>query len=276
MNELLVEQLFTYEGEDNRLVDQISEQSSIQEEDNFPLLTFPLNQLSPNEENYGSDSYQCPDWPFVHVPDSENEKIKKKKKKSGRKRERQLKEGEKIHDKFGPDNILRKIHVHFMSFILSVVNELLNHIEECPFKFIDIDYKIKKSLLTKKRFQSLKNESIGKILCQKVSTKFRKKAKQNLFKNATIFNQVSKNKIANDFLSKEYITLFRDYYFINKRNYNENGVNFQFSEKVETYENLLREIEKEYDDKDEYKAKIGEVIQKYYFTSVLCLKKKQL
>ena len=79
--------------------------------------------------------------------------------KSGRKRKRQLKDGEKIHDKFAADNILRKIHVHFMSFILSVVNELLNHLEDCPFKFIDIDYKNKKAL-NKKKFPSLKTCSV--------------------------------------------------------------------------------------------------------------------
>ena len=159
-----------------------------------------------------------------------------------------------------------------MSFILSVVNELLNHLEDCPFKFIDIDYKNKKAL-NKKKFPSLKTQSIGKILCQEVSSKFRKQSKQNLFKNNTIFKQVSKNKIVNDFLSQKYIELFKDYYFSNKRNFNENGVNFQFSEKVKTFENLLSKIEK-YDDKDEYKRKIYEVIQKYYFTSILCIKKK--
>jgi hypothetical protein len=273
MNELLAEQFFTYEEADDRIAGQICEQSSTQEDlsllDNFRLFTFPLNQLPPNEDNYGSDFYQCPDCPFAHAPDSKTEKMKLK---SGRKRKRQLKDGEKIHDKFAADNILRKIHVHFMSFILSVVNELLNHLEDCPFKFIDIDYKNKKAL-NKKKFPSLKTQSIGKILCQEVSSKFRKQIKQNLFKNNIIFNQVSKNKIVNDFLSQKYIELFKDYYFSNKRNFNENGVNFQFSEKVKTFENLLSKIEK-YDDKDEYKQKIYEVIKKYYFTSILCIKKK--
>jgi hypothetical protein len=255
MSESIEEEIIAYEGLDQPL-------------DNLSLFSFLINQQTLHENNYGSDSYGLSDWPLVDVPDSETEKMKLK---SGRKRKRQLIDGEKIHDKHAADNILTKIHVHYMAFILNAVNELLNYLGY-PLKFIDIDYKNKKDL-TKKKFSVLKNTSIGQILCQKVSSKFRKQSKQNLFKNNIIFNQVSKNKIVNDFLSQKYIELFKDYYFSNKRNFNENGVNFQFSEKVKTFENLLSKIEK-YDDKDEYKQKIYEVIKKYYFTSILCIKKK--
>jgi hypothetical protein len=255
MSESIEEEIIAYEGLDQPL-------------DNLPLFSFLINQQTLHENNYGSDSYGLSDWPLVDVPDSETEKMKLK---SGRKRKRQLIDGEKIHDKHAADNILTKIHVHYMAFILNAVNELLNYLGY-PLKFIDIDYKNKKEL-TKKKFSVLKNTSIGQILCQKVSSKFRKQSKQNLFKNNIIFNQVSKNKIVYDFLSQKYITLFKDFYLKNKRNFNENGVNFQFSEKVKTFENLLNKIKNKYDDNDEYELKIEEVIQKYYFTKYFMVKK---
>lgn len=57
--------------------------------------------------------------------------------------------------------------------------------------------------------------------------------------------------------------LFKEVYLKNKRYINENGVFFQLSEKVETLEDLLNKV-KEYDDINEYRKKIDEVIQIYY------------
>ena len=264
MSESVEEEILAYEGLDQPL-------------DNLSLFSSLINPQipdinnygseSPDVNNYGSESCELFDWPVWYVPDSETEKIKLK---SGRKRKRQIMDGEKIHDKHATDNILTKIHVHYMAFILKAVNELLNYLGY-PLKFIDIDYKNKKDL-AKKKFSLLKNTSIGQILCQKVSTKFKKQSKQNLYKNNIIFNQVSKDKIVNDFLSQKYITLFKDFYLKNKRNFNENDVSFEFSEKVETFENLLSKIKK-YEEKNEYERKIDEVIQKYYFTKYFMVKK---
>jgi hypothetical protein len=226
--------------------------------DNLPLFSFLSNQQTPNKDYSSSDCFEIPDSRPFHVPDSENEK---KKLRTGRKRKHQITEGEKIHDKNATDNVLRKIHVHYMTFIITTVNELLNYLGY-KFKFIDIDYNNKK-VLTKKRFSLLKRTSIGQILCQKVSPKFRKQSKENLYINNIIFNQVKENKIIKYFLSHNYITVFKDVYLKDKRYFNENDVKLQFSENVKTYENLLNKIKK-YDDKDEYEKKINEVIQKYF------------
>jgi hypothetical protein len=180
---------------------------------------------------------------------------------SGRKRQLPLAKGEKIHDKKSPDNTRRKIHVHYFLFIKKVANELLNYF---GFRdpFIDIDYQEKRNL-TKTKFLLLKKSNIGQILCQKVSSKFRRKSKENLFKNNAIFNQVKGNKYINYFLSQNYITLFQNVYLKNKRDINIYDLNFQFSEKVETFGDFLKKLEK-YDDKDEYESKINEVIHKNY------------
>ena len=57
--------------------------------------------------------------------------------------------------------------------------------------------------------------------------------------------------------------LFKEVYLKNKRYVNENGLFFQLSEKVETLEDLLNKV-KEYDDINDYRQKINEVIQIYY------------
>ena len=213
--------------------------------DDLSMLSFPWNTQFTNGDNSSSVS-----------------KTAKKESKSGRKRQNPLLEGVKKHDKKTPDNILRKVHVHYISFIIGVINELLNYFG-FTVKFIDIDYNVKKEI-NKKKFSLLKNSNIGQILCQKVSPKFWKQSKQNLYKNNYTFDKVKANKYVNLFLSKNYIALFKDVYLKDKRDINLADLNFHFSENVKTYANFLSELEK-YEDKDEYEMKINEVIHKYYF-----------
>jgi hypothetical protein len=219
--------------------------------DNLFLFSFSWNEQNSNADNSGSVS-----------------KPEKMKLLSGRKRQHQLIKGVKIHDKNAPDNILRKINVHYISFIKDAVNELLNHCEYTE-KFIDIDYEEKRNI-TKKKFSSLKKSNIGEILCQKVSRKFRKQSNQNLYKNKDIFDKVKTNKYVNIFLSNNYITLFKDVYYENKRDIKLDDFNFRFSENVKTYSNLLSE---KFYDKDELKIKVNEVIHKHYLKNYFKVEK---
>ena len=220
--------------------------------DNLASLSFPSNKQFSNADNSSSAS-----------------KTEKKQLKSGRKRQHPLLEGVKIHDKKTHDNILRKIHVHYISFIINVINELLNYFG-FTVTFIDIDYNVKKEL-NKKKFSLLKNSNIGQILCQKVSPKFRKQSKQNLYKNNYTFHKVKSNKYVNFFLSQNYITLFKDVYLKDKRYINEYGLIFPLSEKVKTYKDLFSK-KKEKDEINEYKKKVDEVIQIYYLNMFKCKK----
>ena len=195
-------------------------------------------------------------------------KTSKKKLSSSRKRKHQFIGGVKIHDKNAPDNILRKIQVHYITFIIDAVNELLHKLEYTE-KFIDLDYNEKKNI-TKNNFSSLKNLNIGQILCKKISSKFRKQFKQNSFKNNVIFNIVKTNKYVNIFLSQNYIKLFQDVYYKDKRDNIIDDLYFKLSENVKTYKNLLSE---KFDDEEEYKTKVNEVIHKYYFTNYFKVKK---
>ena len=225
--------------------------------EDFPLLNdLFLFSFPSNEQN------------LVELKNCSLSKTKKKKLTSGRKRKHQFIEGVKIHDKNAPDNVLRKIQVHFITFIVDVANELLHKLEYTE-KFIDLDYNEKKNI-TKNNFSSLKNLNIGQILCKKISSKFRKQFKQNSFKNNVIFNIVKTNKYVNIFLSQKYITLFKDVYYKDERNIIIDDLYFKLSENVKTYKNLLSE---KFDDEEEYKTKVNEVIHKYYFKNYFKVKK---
>ena len=214
------------------------------------LSVLPLKNVISNENKYHTSSES------FSILKEESQPIK-----SGRKRKHQLKEGDKIHDRYSEDNILRKIQVHYLNFITDVANELLTYLGY-KIQFIDIDYNEKK-IVTKKKLISLRNSNIGEILCQKVSPKFKIKSKE-VDNNIVIFNQVKENKIINDFLSQNYFNLFKDTYLQDKKIFNESGLCFHFSEKVQTFGDFLKKIEK-YDDNGEYKRTIDSVIQKYFF-----------
>jgi hypothetical protein len=118
----------------------------------------------------------------------------------------------------------------------------------------------------------LKNLNIGQILCKKVSSKFRKQFKQNSFKNNVVFDIVKTNKYVNIFLSQNYIKLFKDVYYQDKRDIIIDDLYFRLSENVKTYKNLLSEKFDEAD-AEEYKTKVNEVIHKYYFKNYFKVKK---
>ena len=60
----------------------------------------------------------------------------------------------KTHDKFAPDNLLRKIQVHYLTFIISFLNEILLLFKYHK-KFLKIDYEFNKNV-NKKNVQELK------------------------------------------------------------------------------------------------------------------------
>lgn len=188
---------------------------------------------------------------------------------SGRKRNRPLQIGDKIHDKYFEDNILRKIQVHYINFIRFYINEILE-ILGFKVKFYDINYNIKK-ITNKTNISLLKSLSISDILCQNISRKFRKTYKQNKNINKIIFNKVINNDIIKDIVFQKYERLFKDVYLKNKKCININGQNI-FLQTVKTFEDLLKK-DKDFSTNRLYREKINEVIEKYYFKKYFKLEK---
>lgn len=188
---------------------------------------------------------------------------------SGRKRNRPLQIGDKIHDKYYEDNILRKIQVHYINFIKFYINEILS-ILGFDVKFYDINYNIKKTT-NKNNISLLKSLPISYILCQNISRKFRKLFKQNKNINKTIFNKVINNDIIKYIVFQKYERLFKDVYLKNKKCININGQNI-FLQTVKTFEDLLKN-DKDFSTNSLYRNKINEVIEKYYFKKYFKLEK---
>ena len=79
----------------------------------------------------------------------------------------------KIHIKYSFDNILRKIQFHYMSFIVSFLNDILRNFNINQ-RFLRLDFKY--CLNIKKDFiKSLKKKTLSEIICNNISSYLHKK-----------------------------------------------------------------------------------------------------
>ena len=133
------------------------------------------------------------------------------KKRMKRKRDN-VREG-KCHDKNGYDNILRKIQVNFISFIIFYANAILQAF--CNYKFLKIESKYTKNI-NKSDIQDIKNKNISEILCQNISNKY-KKIKNKEFNKLILGLFIDKNPEIKEIFSDTYINLFKNIYYLGKR-----------------------------------------------------------
>ena len=173
--------------------------------------------------------------------------IEKKDNKS-RKRKREIgvedEKSVKFHDKYSIDNIQKKVHGHFISFVQDYVNYILeqNGIEE---KFFKIDYDFKRKI-SNKFISELKYSNIGEILNQDISPKFTKIKKEN---NKNVFESIKNKNCVKDLFSLNYYNLFKNVYYKDKRiiNLKINGkkVNiFLPKNRIEMFGDLLKKNQK--------------------------------
>ena len=218
-----------------------------------------MNEINPNFNLFGQLNEDVNE---IEIPIPENKDIFFISNKKGRKRKRDIKEynneysDNKIHGKSSPDNVLRKIQTHYISFIIEFVNCILQYLGY-DYKFINIDYNIKKKV-NKKFISFLKTKNIREILSNDISSKFRKQKKD---KNKIILNKVINNDIINKILSENYLNLFKEVYYKDKRiiNLKDYGssidIDVPLNDKVKTFGNLLNK-EKVKFKKDENISKI--------------------
>ena len=85
------------------------------------------------------------------------------------------KKQKRTHNASDYDNILRKIQVHFLTFVVNFINEILSNInpENKELRFQNLSYDIKKNV-KHSYVEELKNSKLGEILPQKASSKFKK------------------------------------------------------------------------------------------------------
>ena len=214
--------------------------------------------------DYGQIYENEPNKKIYHFTIKKPIKIKR-----GRKGNKNINENSySIHDKNTSDNILRKIQVHYISFIISFANEILLNFNYKK-KFRKLAYNFKKNV--KKSFcKSLKTKDIGEIIIHNpISDKYKldKGNNENENINFLIYNQIKKNEILRKIFSENYLILFRKIYYPSRKKINlrEYGIdkNIVLSDKVEMFEDLLKKIELS-DSKEEYKKKVYNCVIKNF------------
>lgn len=137
-----------------------------------------------------------------------------------------------------PDNILRKINVHFLSFIVTYLNDILRHLGYHQ-KFLNLDYSFKRKA-NKSTIEILKNKPIGLLISNSISIKYKNK---NLSFNKILYEKIKNNEVIGQILSEKYLTLFKNIYYRNNKiiNLKKYGLEekVKLSNKVKTYEDLL-------------------------------------
>ena len=123
--------------------------------------------------------------------------------KRGRKKQK-INENEKYHDKRAEDNLLRKIQVHFLTFIISFMNELFE-IFKIKQKLGNLNYEFK-SNVNKTHIKYLQNTNIREIICHEINKKYKER-----IDNASICDKID-NEVIKKIFSENYLKLFRKVY----------------------------------------------------------------
>ena len=207
------------------------------------------NLLKINEEKNSSDNIV-------------NQSFRKKR---GRAKKKYLNKNDNVHDKNSSDNIFRKIQVHYMSFIVLFLNEILQNLN-IDKRFYKIDYEFKNNV-NKKFVKELKRKTIGDIISTKISTKYRK---LNVKINQVICDEIKENEVMKKILSQNYLNFFKKIYYQSNKyiNLKEYGLNKDIilSENVKMYKDLLKSIETL---DIEYKKKIDQCINNNFLKNNL-------
>ena len=173
-----------------------------------------------------------------------------------------------VHGKLASDNILRKIQVHYLSFIEQYANAVLIKFGYDDL-FVKIDYQLKRTV-NQKYISFIKRLTIGDILCWDISPKFTTREKD--YNKKLYFEAIKKPIIKNIFLEK-YLYLFRNIYHKNNRiislvKYGSNDSINLSKKKVMMFKEFLEknEIKNDESKNNEYLKKINNCIDKNFLS----------
>ena len=178
--------------------------------------------------------------------------------KRGRKTNKSSNKQKEIHSKFYEDNILTKIQVHYITFIISFLNEILKDFNY-DLQLCDLPYKFKRNI-TKINQQNLKIKNLREIICNEISDKYKKHKKDV---NNVIYDKIKGNEQLNKIFNIKYKLFYKVYFKGNKKiNLEEFGINkeIELSENIKMFTDLIKEsknskINKDYNEKIEFIAK---------------------
>ena len=114
----------------------------------------------------------------------------------------------KEHTSKDIDNLLRKINVHFLTFVVNFFNDILKT-ENIPFFLKQIDTNIKITVKFES-FSKLKNSTIGDILKEDISDKYKKYEKSE---NKEIVEKIENEyQWLSELFNMKYLDLFKHYF----------------------------------------------------------------
>ena len=149
-----------------------------------------------------------------------------------------------VHSALDDDNILRKIQVHFLSFLVSFTNDYIDAIfpnidKKKILHFKHIDYKYKKTI-NHESIEKIKTLTIGEILQLEISQKYKTCNKKI---NQIIYNNIC--QLYPDLKKKYFNILFKEFFIEYYYNKNDgfifiNGIKVNLSIKTRAFNTLIQ------------------------------------
>jgi hypothetical protein len=211
-----------------------------------------------------------PDISSITKKESTKEDLSQKKlflivtsKKRGRKIDK--KNNGKEHGKYDEDNIVRKIQVSYINFIIDFINEILKGIGRKDLSLIPLDYLFKR-VVNKKQRDFLKSHTVEEVIQSKTSPKYKTK-NENV--NKEICEKIKKEKIyiMSSILKTNFFFFFDKIYYRKARRINLKDfglVDLEINlDNLELYEDLLLKNKKDIHF-EKYRKKIDFCAKKYF------------
>ena len=160
------------------------------------------------------------------------------------------------HNKFSSDNIIIKLNRYIMNFIIILINEILNKLEKNIGEIDDFRYingKEKKNI-NQCNISTIKDYTIKHILHFDNSLKYKDKNH-----NRELINKILNidNSSLQKILNMKYIDIFKNYYYINKKDIIIEDLKISLPE---TFDDFLKKIKAKEDLR--YQDKINKLIKK--------------
>ena len=171
-----------------------------------------------------------------------------------------------VHSALDDDNILRKIQVHFLTFLVSFTNDYINALfpnmdKKNLLYFRHIDYKLKKTI-NHNSIEKIKKLKIGEILQRDASPK-NNTCGSNI--NKIIYNKLCEKcpNLKYNYFNKIFKEFFIEYYYNKKERFILiNGVKVILSNKTNTFNDLIQK-------NIQFNLKFRQIASYFYTNSIL-------
>ena len=204
----------------------------------------------------------------------ENSLFSAKKKLNNKKRKKE-------HSKFEKDNVLKKINIHYISFIVKFINyKIKNLLSKHHPLFSNLSYNFKRKININ-NFNELKNKTIGEVIKNEGSNKNKRNIIYQKNENEKIFNLVYNTELK-ELLDMNYIHFFQEIYAkTNEERNMENYKKHKYPKDILFFDDFLKsEAKKDKINGELYKERLkyvskSEFISKgypFFETKIICKK----